>query len=263
MVSMARDDTRSSSTRVGAGLSALAVVVALLQGCATALDTTVTAFHQAEVSWVGKRFAIVPDGSQRDSLEFQSYAALVSQGLQKNGLVPAGSAAGAMADVDVRLQYKAQELRPLSYSTPYYGYGAFGPMWGPYPYYYGTYYARAPYWPMGYGIAGAETREYRNWRRELKVDIGKPGESGRQFEATAISDGAQASLVQVMPALVEAIFHDFPGPNGQVRHVPVELREPAKGDAARGDAATGDAAGSPAAGSPAAGQSRNTQLPSR
>lgn len=233
------------------------MVVALLQGCATALDTTVTAFHQSEVSWAGKRFAIVPDGSQRDSLEFQSYAALVSQGLQKNGLVALGPSASGAADVDVRLHYKAEELRPLVYSTPYYGYGAFGPLWGPYPYYYGPYYARAPYWPMAYGVVGAETREYRSWRRELKVDIGKPGESGRQFEATAASDGANASLVQVMPALVEAIFHDFPGPNGQVRHVQVELREPAPGAPAT------DSAPARPVNQPSAGQSSNTQVPSR
>lgn len=247
MVSMARDDTRTSPVRVGTGLAALAAVVALLQGCATALDTTVTAFHQPEVSWAGKRFAIVPGEGQGDSLEFKSYAALVSRGLQNNGLVPAAS---GTADVDVRLQYKAAELRPLTYSTPYYGYGAFGPLWGPYPYYYGPYYARAPYWPMSYGIIGADTREYRSWRRELKVEIGRPGETGRQFEATAVSDGGTSSLVSVMPALVEAIFHDFPGPNGQVRHVQVELRDAAEAAPASGTSPS------------QTGQSRNTQVPS-
>lgn len=232
MVSMARDDTRTSSRRVATALVALALVVATLQGCATALDTTVTTFHQAGETWAGKRFAIVPDASQRDSLEYQSYAALVSRGLQRNGLVPA---ADGRADVDVSLRYKVEELRPLIYSSPVYG--GIGPVWGGfpygYPYYYGPYYGRVPYWPMGYAYVGSETREYRNWRHELKVEMGKPGVMPPQYQASAVVDGANAALVSYMPALVEAIFHDFPGPNGQVRHVQVELREPAPSGAAQ------------------------------
>ena len=226
MVSMARDDTRTSWSRVGAALAGLTLVVATLQGCATALDTTVTSFHQPGASWAGKRFAIVPDASQRDSLEYQSYAALVSRGLQQNGLVPA---AEGRAEVDVTLHYKVEELRPLVYHSPVYA--GFGPVWGGYPYYYGPFYGpyfgRAPYWPMGYAYVGGETRAYRNWRHELKVDIGKPGATSQQYQATAVVEGSNAALVSYMPALVEAIFHDFPGPNGQVRHVQVELREPA------------------------------------
>lgn len=282
MVSMARDDTRTPAVAARTGqsgrsgpcggqptrrrgrsarLAALVLAVGLLQGCATALDTTVTTFHEPEASWVGKRFAIVPDGDQRDSLEFQSYAAQVGHGLQRNGLVPAG---GGRADVDVHLRYQVEELRPLRYSTPVYGGIGPGWAWGPYPYAYpyGFYYGRPPYWPMGYMMIGADTREYRTWRHELKVDLGKAGESARQFQATASTESGSASLVSVMPALVEAIFHDFPGPNGQVRHVPVQLREP-EPTATRAPApgaAAGSATGAPAG--PADGQSSRTQVPS-
>lgn len=199
--------------------------MAALQGCASRLETTVTTFHQAGTSWAGKRFEFVPTERQRDSLEYKAYADRVSQALQAHGLVPA---AGKGADVDVSLDYKAIELRPLVYSSPIYGYGSFGPVWGWHPYARyggGVVFGWQPYWSLGYGAVANDYREYRNWRRELTVRMVPPGGGANQFEATAFHDGASESLPQVMPALVEAIFHDFPGPNGQVRQVLVELRD--------------------------------------
>ena len=224
----------------------LALVLAVLAGCATRLDTTVTTFHQPGLEWQGKRFEIVADEGQRDSLEFKAYADLVSQGLQRNGLVPAGS---GRADVDVRLQYKVEELRPLRYSSPaYYGYGFYGPLWGP-PYRPGPwgpygYYGFGPYWAVPMGVTATETREYRNWRHELKVDLGPPGGAKQVYEATAAAESGSASLASVMPALVEAIFHDFPGPNGQVRQVEVELQQPGENRGAGGAAAPAQSTGS-------------------
>ena len=249
-------------------LLALGLLLAILQGCATRLDATVTSFHQPDLSWQGKRFAIVADESQRDSLEFKAYADLVGQALQRNGLVPAGT---SRADVDVKLRYKVEELRPLRYSSPVY-YGFYGPYWGPaygfYPYgpYYGYYGWYGPYWGVPMGVAATETREYRNWRHELKLDLGPPG-GKPQYEATATAETGSASLANVMPALVEAIFHDFPGPSGQVRQVEIELREPAgpATGAGSGGSPTPSSGGNPgprSSGGPAP-QSSGSQAPSR
>ncbi len=220
----------------GLALLGVLLVLAVLQGCATRLETTVTAFHEPALSWKGKTFTIVADERQRDSLEFKAYADRVSQALQRNGLIPAS---GARSDVDVKLQYQIVELPATRYSSPalygnlglYGGYGFYGPFWG-LPYRGGLwgpgfgYYGVGPYWSVPLGYATTETRSYRNWRHELKVDIGSPGVARRQYEATATTDNQSTALANVMPALVEAIFHDFPGPNGQVRQLEIELREP-------------------------------------
>ncbi|NBS95796.1 MAG: hypothetical protein EBT08_06530, partial [Betaproteobacteria bacterium] len=65
------------------------VLALLLGGCASTLRTEISTFHQikAESSagsmGASPRFAIMPlDAEQRDSLEYQSYAALVSGQLQ-------------------------------------------------------------------------------------------------------------------------------------------------------------------------------------
>lgn len=231
---------KTSWGRKGFAVLATALLIAGLQGCATRLDTTVTAFHEPDLAWKGKRFVIVADERQRDSLEFKAYADLVSQALQRNGLVPI--VATNRADIDVKLQYKVDELRSTRYDSPAYygsygfygGYGFWGPgaYWGrPYrrgwgPSYYG-FYGPGPYWavPMYYP---AQPRVYSSWRHELKVDLGQPGVEKQQFEATASTENNSSSQANVMPALVEAIFHDFPGPSGQSRQVEVELREPAQ-----------------------------------
>ena len=244
-------------------LLALGLLLAVLQGCATRLDATVTSFHQPDLSWQGKRFEIVADERQRDSLEFKTYANLVSQALQRNGLVPAGM---SRADVDVKLRYKVEELRPLRYSSPVYYGGFYGPYWGPaywpYPYGYYGFYGYGPYWSM----AATETREYRNWQHELKVELAPRG-GPSQYEATATAEAGSASLANVMPALVEAIFHDFPGPTGQVRQVEIELREPAVSatKAGSGGSPTSPSDGSPSP-QPSGGQtpqSSGSQVPSR
>ena len=236
-----------SASSVVRAISLAVVVVAgsLLQGCATTLETQVTSFHEAQVQWQGKRFVIVSRDDQRDSLEFKAYADRVARALEAKGLVsvPAGSA----PEVEARLRYGSQEQRPTVYSAPVYGYGVFGPAWAwnPYPYRGGAYYGWYPYFPMTYSVVGSDYREYRSWRQELHVEISAAGSSARLYEATAFTEGSSNALAAVMPALVEAMFHDFPGPNGQVRQVQVELREP------------------PATAAPGAAQSSGSQSPSK
>lgn len=214
---------RLRSSALVAGLAL--VCAAVLPGCATTLDTQVTAFHDARTTWVGKRFAMVPADDQRDSLEFRAYADLVSRALQSKGLVASPEPG---ADVQVRLQYRSTEQRPLVYSSPVVGYGAIGPAWGfgAYPGAGGVYFGWYPYWGS-YGVVASEYRQYRTWRRELRVQIQAPGSTVRLYEGVAFNEDGSDALPVIMPALVEAMFHDFPGPNGQVRRVLVELREPA------------------------------------
>ncbi len=240
-------------------LAAAGTVTGGLAGCASTIETQVTAFHEAQTSWRGKRFVVVPSEAQRDSLEFRAYADLVSRALEARGLVPA---AGSAADVQVRLHYRSSEQRPLVYSSPVVGYGAIGPAWGyPYPYRGSVHFGWYPWWGS-YGVVANDYREYRTWRRELRVEMQAPGSSQRLYEGTAFTDGGSDALPAVMPALVEAMFHEFPGPNGQPRRVEVQLREPVGGGVPSGPAPAPVPASPPSA-SPSGGQPSGVQSPSK
>lgn len=202
-------------------LGATLALASVLSGCGTFVDAQVTSFHQLADPWQGRRIVVEPRDGQRDSLEWKAYADQVRQALIGKGFVDAGSAA---PDLRVRLDYRI-EGRAQSYSHPVYGYGAFGPVWGWDPYYYGRAgFGWRAYYPMTYGVVGSGVSQYRVWTRELKVEMTKGGDGTKVFEGTAVSDGEINALPTIMPLLVRALFDDFPGVNGQTRRLRVELR---------------------------------------
>jgi hypothetical protein len=79
---------------------------------------------------------------------------------------------------------------------------------------------------LGYGVVGSHYSQAIVYRRELRVDITdrRAGTGGAKlFEATVTSEGESASLAPVMPAMVKALFSNFPGPSGVSRRVQVRL----------------------------------------
>lgn len=211
-------------------IAAVLLPALAMGGCASYLSAQVTTFHRAEPDFKGRRFAIEPSAAQRDSLEFKTYADLVRQALVSQGLV---DAAGAPADVGVTLQYSVSDGKPVIASYPNYGYAPYGPVWALTPYRGPggvVQYGWAPSYPIGYGVIGERVVQSAVYRRELRVeiaDLGSPSKSegeakaARLYEGSAISEGGSASLAPVMPAMIRALFVDFPGPNGSSRIVRV------------------------------------------
>ena len=61
---------------------------------------------------------------------------------------------------------------------------------------------------------------------ELRVRISDRGASGTErtvFEASAVQESLNDDLAEVMPYLMQGVFQDFPGANGQVRRLRFEL----------------------------------------
>jgi hypothetical protein len=228
-------------------LAATITSASVLTGCASYLSAQVTSFHQmagGDQRFARQPFVIEPTPEQRDSLEFRAYADLVRQALVRQGMVDAGgtgagavsgagagagAALGATAPLAVSLRYSVDAGRAVVYSYPTYGYG-FGPVYGWAPYYARggrVHYALTATYPVGYGmISPSYYGQSTVYRRELRVDIvdRRAGANGAKlFEGSAVSEGESASLAPVMPAMVRALFSDFPGANGVTRRVQVRL----------------------------------------
>lgn len=206
----------------------LAPFLLLAGGCASYLSADVTSFHQLppDNRLAGRSFLIEPAAEQKQSLEFRAYADLVRQALIRQGLT---AAAGPGADLAVAVAYSLDSGRPVTYGYPAYGYTSFGPVWGWVPH-HGPggqiRYVQAVTYPVGYGVVGTNYSQSVLYRRELRVDVTdrQPGANGAKlFEGRAVSEGEVGALAPVMPALVQALFSDFPGPNGVTRRVSVRL----------------------------------------
>ena len=188
------------------------LLTGILSGCASTLSTQVTAFHPPEVSrqsLAGRTFVVRPAASQAPGPEFDAYATSVRTALVDKGLVAVDEPA---AELRVRLAYSvgpgsspgsAGSTAGVSVGSGFGLGGGSGVMFG-----------------LGFPIAtgGGGSIHYR---RDLRVTIERAasasGEPTRLYEAIATSEGRDPSLAPVMPAMVQALFDEFPSPNGQTR----------------------------------------------
>lgn len=238
--------------RLAARLSALAAAL-LLGGCASYFGAEVTAYHQEDQPLSGLSFRFAPAPQQAESLEFQTYAGYVRRELLAHGMKEAG---GPRRDVDVALDYMVDGGRPVSYSQPNYAYvfqgyrqvrhdrtdanGQVVSYWESVPIY-------------GYDLVGYSTYQRTVYRKQFKLALTRtqpiPGRPARLYEGTVVADSEDGALNNAVPYLIQALFQDFPGPNGVTRQVRVETdRKPeAKaGDTKPADAKPGNSQGADA-----------------
>jgi len=217
----------------------LALIAAtLLSGCASTLRSDIAAFHRlgqpeglaAQVA--APRFAVVAvDSEQAQSLEFRSYAALVSEQLRANRWV---EVAPDEAPFRVTFQYGSGTAQSVVIGDVFSGfYGSYG-VWGrPGP---GPGVPRGAAVGMGFPI-GAFPRDLPRdvrviYLRQLSLRIERIAVGAanpapvpeRVYEATVRSQGNSSSLATVMPAMIRALFADFPGPSGVERSVEALLK---------------------------------------
>jgi hypothetical protein len=214
-------------------LLALPLAAFLLAGCAATVSTQVTSFHQLSSGLQGQRFVILPTAEQQNSLEFNSYAALVREALVGKGLVDAAGARAA--DLGVVMTYSVSGRNSgLRDGTGVYG--GFGAGSG------GGFSMGGVGIGIGFPIGGGGGSDANAYVHNLKVEINRlnagaaaaaPAATGTQetsgaervYEARATSEGPSASPAPIMRAMVQAIFEDFPGENGRTRVVRAPLPE--------------------------------------
>ncbi|MFM7028515.1 MAG: DUF4136 domain-containing protein [Chakrabartia sp.] len=209
----------------------LAAPLALLgvAGCAQNFDARVSRFQQMPAAQ-GQTFIVrAADPALDGSLEFASYAQLVSGKLSALGYKPAAS--GENANLVVKLGYGVDQGREKVRTIPGSGFnrcggfydpwcGGFG-YWGrPYSYYgyYPGFYDPFLFGPGGFNDS---VESYTVYTSGLDMRIERAGSGERVFEGKAQAQSLNNNLTYLVPNLVEAMFTGFPGNSGETVKITV------------------------------------------
>jgi hypothetical protein len=202
----------------------------LLAGCAPTFEARVARFN-ALPPLAGQSFAIAPRGpTEQNSLEFESYAALVRANLKTNGFIEAATPADAT--MTVMFDYQLGQPREIIQSTPgvAWGGGWGGPAWG-----WG---GRGwnPYWGgWGGGWGGAwgggwaaqpQINTITQYPAQVAMKIERKPDKASLFEGRAETVSTSSNLTQLVPNLIHALFAGFPGVSGQSVRVRFDPQNP-------------------------------------
>lgn len=214
-------------------LAGALLTAALAAGCATGpriVRTEVTAFNQWSALPAERTYVFARTLEFENSLELKTYEDIVRDELAIQGFALAPEPARAALLVTLRPSISATRVRTRDPGFgPFYGYGGFG---GPYGRFgsgafggYGPFYG-GPFYGGGF-FNDFDAVDVDIYRHRFELDIDSRNVAGKRFYEgrveTSDSNGANPT---VMPALIRALFTDFPGNNGQTRRVdvPVERR---------------------------------------
>ncbi|MGV3512881.1 MAG: DUF4136 domain-containing protein [Novosphingobium sp.] len=232
MNSVSKVKPSSHSRRRLLGLSAVSLMLVTLGGCTTPFKADVKRFQAQLPAPAGQTFAVVADDPKdAGGLEFAQYASLVGRQMEKLGYQPASP---EVADLLVKFDYGIDggrdRVRSTGFADPYWGgWGGWGG-WGPG---YGRGWGRAGFYGRGWGWGwndpfffggggwggGVDVVTVYTSGMDLKIDRRADGQ--RLFEGKAEAASSSNRLSYVVPNLVEAMFTDFPGNNGETVRISI------------------------------------------
>jgi len=199
-------------------LASTATILAL-SGCATPFSARVSRFQQLPPP-SGQTFVVESkDPGMQGSLEFQHYADLVTAQMEKVGYRPASDPASAQFVVD--MHYMVDHGRERVVTTPDPWGGRWGP-WGPWGY-------RGWGWGWGWGDPfmygpgfGPDVHSYTVYTSELDLDIERTSDGKQVFDGHAQAHSTTNALTTLVPDLIDAMFTNFPGNNGETVKITVQ-----------------------------------------
>lgn len=109
----------------------------------------------------------------------------------------------------------------VHYGQPYWS------SWGRDPFYYGwddPFWYSSPY--AGYGAFGPRIREYTRYGSHLDMQIVRRADNAPLFEGHVKARSQTDELARLVPNLIQAIFTGFPGRNGETVRITVPARKP-------------------------------------
>ena len=205
-------------------LAAAPLLVAGLAGCTQTLNTNVTRYASQLPAPQGQTFTVVADDpALAGGLEFSQYAHYVADRMAGLGYTPVNTVADA--NLIVRFDYGVDKGRERVRSTGFYQDPFYSPWYGYRGGFYGRRIGLRPYGAWGYGLYdpwfdnGYESYTVYSSGIELKID--RKADGARLFEGKAEALSTSNRLPYLVPNLVEAMFTDFPGHNGETVRISV------------------------------------------
>lgn len=194
------------------------LATAALAACAPTFNADVSRFQSQLPAPQGQSFAVVAeDPALAGGLEFALYADLVAAEMAQLGYSRAASP--ETANLLVQFDYGVDSGRERVRSTGFAGDPYFG-RWGRFSGFgYRRAYAFGFYDPF---LASPQVRSFTVYTSdiELKIDSTTTGE--RLFEGSAQAVSRSNRLQSLVPNLVDAIFTDFPGSNGETLRITIK-----------------------------------------
>lgn len=200
------------------------ILCLLLAGCATTIQSEVTAFHEWPANMPDKSFVFERSKEQDTNLEYRSYENLVRGELLRLGFSDAANLQSARLKVTMGYNMNVRDVRVVEpvIVDPWYGPPFYGPRWhGGYGY-YGPFYD--PFW-YGAPLVGQRDTRFQLFTRQLNVTIAQTADAKKLYDVTVNSEGTNGSLAAVMPYMVRSAFADFPGKSGVPRRVELKMKE--------------------------------------
>lgn len=178
----------------------------VLAACAAGVTSEVTRFHRG-VPPLGQTIAVVPlDEAKLGGIEFATYAGLVAEKLEAMGYRVVADQGGAQVLAKLDYSVGPAQTRVQNWSGSYVHYHFYRGRH--YPWYFGTYWDE----PQVY--------TYSVYPRRLDLVMAR-ADGEVVFEGHVRSIGQQQNLNEVMPYLVTAMFHNFPGESGVTKVVTI------------------------------------------
>lgn len=211
-------------------LSALFTLI-FLSGCAGTVQTKKTAFYKSDFVPSGSVFVASPDQKVNDSLEFEKYKGIIEGYFSASGF----SISENMDDSDfvAFITYGIDSGKEKVGSAPIFGQTGGGTTYSSGTVYgsgggYGSY-SGSSYSMPTYGVVGSSTYSRTIYTRAVSLDIVKTQSlkeniPKKVFELRAKSSGECGIINGVLPEILEAMFKDFPGKNGETTIVDVSLK---------------------------------------
>lgn len=196
---------------------------ATIAGCAIGpqiVRTQVTNYNDWSTLPADKTYSFARTLEYRGSLEVKSYEDIVRDELALKGFrfVPDP----AQANLIVTLRPSSSTTR-LRVRDPW----PIDPFWGGYGGFYGRRFGGwyGPYGPYGYSaFDNFNTYPVDVIQRRLEMDIDSRASAGKRYYEGRVETSSEADAFKdIVPAMVQALFTDFPGNNGQTRRIDVPL----------------------------------------
>ena len=205
-------------------------LIVTLAGCAAnKVVINATSFYVPEYKSSGSIAVVAVDEKVVDTLEYSHYKSLIESQLNNQGYSIAGSP--QQAQFIAFISYGIDSGKTTYVNTP-----VIGQIGGGYRYNSGTImgtdgpktYAYTSYTMPTYGVVSSTTREQTHYTRVIALDIVEAKgintqKSQKVYEGRAKSTGNCSEIAVVFSTMLDALFKDFPGPNGKVRVNKVDI----------------------------------------